>query len=91
MCKKCNHTHTHRPGDYSPEKYIGPKAIAGSTALALKINIGTTERPDLLWFPRSVVRIDPQTGGVYVKQWYLVRNGLSARIAPHTTTTNAGA
>ncbi len=89
MCKKCNHPH-HR--DSTPEKYIGPKRIAGSTALALKINIGTQERPDLLWFPRSVVRIDPATGGIYVKQWHIVRNGLTARIAPEpTTTTNAGA
>lgn len=85
MCRNCNH----RPApqrDDSAEVYIGRRRIAGSTALALKLDIGPEHRPDLLWFPRSVVRIDPTTGGIYVKQWYLVRNGLTARITPHTTT-----
>jgi hypothetical protein len=90
MCKKCNHRPAPKRDD-SAEVFCGPRNIFGSTALALKLNIGTTQRPDLLWFPRSVVRIDPQTGGIYVRQWYIVRNGLSARIAPEPTTTNAGA
>jgi hypothetical protein len=85
MCKKCNGTHQNR--DSSPEKLIGAKQIAGSTALAIKVNIGTPQRPDLVWLPRSVVRID-DAHGIFVKQWYIVRHGLTARITPEPRTTN---
>lgn len=90
MCKKCNPRPAPQRND-AAEVYIGPRQSTGSTALAVRMNIGTTQRPDLLWLPRSILRIDPETGGAYLKQWYIVRNGLSARIAPTATTTTNGA